>query len=172
MKVGEFIVKHSLFVIVICTFLVGWLSNTFVSNVGGFDLEKPLDSGFFKAKEINSPSNHIEKDQIHVFKDRVVIEIPGVQWAEFTDTNSMDPFLDIEANSFEIAPKSTKEVQVGDIISYKPTNFNGLIVHRVVETGFDNKGWYCIVKGDNLTSEDPGKVRFDQISGVLVGVVY
>ena len=171
MKIGEFLYKYSLIVIIILVFLVGWLSNTVVSQIKDFDLEKPLSFNLFSSKEINSPSNHIEKEQIHVYSDRIVIDLPGAQWAEFTDTNSMDPVLDIEANSFEIMPKSTEDVQVGDIISYKPATFDGLIVHRVIEIGNDGK-WYAVVKGDNLSSADPEKVRFEQIAGVLVGIIY
>ena len=41
----------------------------------------------------------IKKDQIHVFENQVVLDIEGVTWAEFTDTNSMDPLFtgDVQA---------------------------------------------------------------------------
>ena len=125
-----------------------------------------------KPKDIPSPYDHIKKEQVHVYTDKIVIDIEGASWAEFTDTDSMDPLLDIEANSFEIKPDSYEDIHVGDIISYSSEYADGLIVHRVVETGEDKQGWYCRVKGDNLSSVDPGKIRFDQINGILVGVIY
>ena len=150
-------------------FLAGWLSSSIFE---GTIIQNPLNSDLFGARERISPSDHIKQEDIHVYKDRVVIDVPNVQWAKFTDTNSMDPFLDIEANSFEIIPQSEEQIQVGDIISYQPESFSGLIVHRVIEINEDKDGWYAIVKGDNLSSPDPGRVRFDQVSGILVGVIY
>ena len=47
-----------------------------------------------------------------------------------------------------------------------------LIVHRVVRTGYDRNGWYAIAKGDNIEQPDPDKIRFDQINGVLVAIIY
>lgn len=161
--------KISFIVMFVCIFLVGWLSHGMFNNIQGF--EQPLGN-FFNPKDVISPSNHIAKDQIHVYDDRIIIDLKNAQWAEFTDTNSMDPVLDAEANSFEIVPTSEDQINKGDIISYKPESFNGLIVHRVIETGKDDDGWYAITKGDNLTQEDPELVRFDQISGLLVGIIY
>ena len=84
----------------------------------------------------------------------------------------MDPFIDAEANSFEIKPGNESDIKVGDIISYKPSDYSGMIVHRVIKIGMDEQGWYATVKGDNLKSPDPDKVRFSQINGVLVGIIY
>ena len=172
MKLLNLLYKYNIIFLIVSVFLVGWLSNSLVSNLSGFDLEKPLSFSFLGPKEVNSPSNRIKKEQIHVYSDKIIIDLANAQWAQFTDTNSMDPVLDIEANSFEIIPSSTDDIHVGDIISYKPESFKGLIVHRVVETGQDSKGWYVITKGDNLAKPDPEKVRFEQISGVLVGIIY
>jgi hypothetical protein len=84
----------------------------------------------------------------------------------------MDPLFDADANSFEIKPNSPEDIQIGDIISYKSEYATGLTIHRVIETGEDEQGWFSIVKGDNLTEPDPGKIRFNQIHGILVGVIY
>jgi len=157
--------KVELILTLVAVFALGWIASGMQSNV-----EVPFD--FFGANDQISPSNHIKKDQIHVYNDRIVIDLPNAQWAEFTDTNSMDPVLDIEANSFEVKPSSESNISVGDIISYKPSNFPGLIVHRVVEIDSDEDGWYAIMKGDNLTFQDPERVRFEQIEGVLVGIIY
>jgi len=84
----------------------------------------------------------------------------------------MDPVLDEKANAIEIIPKSNNNIHVGDIISYKSDYADGTIIHRVIRIGNDEKGWYCIVKGDNNQSPDPGKIRFNQIKRVLVAIIY
>jgi len=104
------------------------------------------------------------------YKDRIVIELPNVEWAEFTDTNSMDPFIDSESNSLELRPSSSSQLKVGDIISYRYED--SYIVHRIVQIGNDDKGWYALTKGDNNKKIDPDRVRFNQIHGVLVAILY
>jgi hypothetical protein len=96
----------------------------------------------------------------------------NVQWASFTDTNSMDPVFDAGSNALEIVPKSSEDVHEGDIVSYKSTLIDGAIIHRVIETGEDEDGWYARMQGDNLDQEDPEKVRFDQIQRVVVAIIY
>jgi hypothetical protein len=124
------------------------------------------------AKERHSPSDWIKEEQIKVYKDRVIIEIPDAEWAKFTDTNSMDPVLDKTANAIEIVPKNYDDLKKGDIISYSIPNVQGIIIHRIVETGFDEDGWYAITKGDNVEKNDPLKIRFENIKRVVVAIIY
>jgi len=124
------------------------------------------------AEERPSPSNWIKEDQIKVYKDRIIIEIPNAEWAKFTDTNSMDPVLDETTNAIEIIPKSYLDIKEGDIISYSIPNVQGVIIHRVLETGFDKDGWYAITKGDNVETKDPYKIRFENIKRVVVAIIY
>jgi len=122
-------------------------------------------------KERSSPADHITEDQIHVYNDRVSIDIQDATWGTFMDTNSMDPVLDAGHNSLELKPKDFKDVKLGDIIVYKSEEY-GYIIHRVIATGFDTEGWYCTAKGDNNYSEDPWKIRFGQIEGIVVAIIY
>jgi len=140
-----------------------------------YDAEKPLLIGFapFGASpERESPSDHIKESQIHVYDSQIVIDAQGASWASFTNTNSMDPFFDDTSNSIELKPESHRNVNVGDIISYRSGITNDLIVHRVVSKGVDSSGVYFIVKGDNNPTQDPEKVRFEQVHGVLIGIIY
>jgi len=120
--------------------------------------------------EISSPSDWIKENQIQVYPNKVILEINQPMWSSFTNTNSMDPFLDETANAIEIKPQSPEQIKVGDIISYQ-TEY-GLIIHRVIEKGEDELGPYFIVKGDNNINKDPFKVRFEDIKGVLVAIIY
>ena len=131
-----------------------------------------IDRYIFKNKELISPFDWIEQDQIHMYPDRVVIDLQNPQWAVFTDTNSMDPVFDAGAHAIEVVPKSPEQIHVGDIVSYKSEYADGTVIHRVVETGEDSEGWYCRLKGDNNPFEDPGKVRFSQVQRVLVAIIY
>jgi hypothetical protein len=122
--------------------------------------------------ERHSPCDRVKESQIFVTNERIVIEFQDAEWATFTDSNSMDPVLDIGANALEYVPKSADEICLGDIVSYHSQYAEGVIIHRIVEIGYDNVGWYATLKGDNLEYNDPEKVRFDKIERVVIGIIY
>jgi len=132
--------------------------------------EKHIPVSFFSSQEIQSPSDWINEKQIKVYQNKVILDLKNPSWASFTDTNSMDPFLDENSNAIEIKPSSPEQINPGDIISYK-TKY-GIVVHRVIEKGEDEKGIYYLVKGDNNQFRDPFKVRFSDIKGVIVAIIY
>ena len=82
----------------------------------------------------------------------------------------MDPFLDDEFNGLSFVPATTDDIHVGDIISFEFEN--AIFVHRVVETGHDDEGWYALTKGDNLEKVDYGKRRFNDVKAVYFGVIF
>ncbi len=123
-------------------------------------------------EEKASPYDRISESMIKVEKDKVSINIQNAEWSRFTDTNSMDPIIDEAANAIQIVPKSEAEIHIGDIVSYVSDYADGIIIHRVVEIAYDEKGWYCIMKGDNNPRIDPGKIRFSQIRRVVVAIIY
>lgn len=126
------------------------------------------------ARERASPADRFQLSDVHVTNSRVTIDsLPGrvFETAIFTDTNSMDPLIDDGAQAIQIVPLSHDEIKVGDVISYDSGRF-GIIIHRVIQIGNDEQGWYATVKGDNNPSPDPVKVRFPMIRRVLVGVLY
>jgi signal peptidase I len=124
----------------------------------------------FTSEERFSPKDRISKDQINVYSNKVVLDIEKPMWAGFADTNSMDPFIDAGANSIEIKPSSASDISEGDVISYYYQE--DIVVHRVIMVGEDAEGIFYIVKGDNNSRPDPEKVRFEQVHGVLVAVIY
>ncbi len=118
-----------------------------------------------------SPFDWIKESQIEMRPDGVFIHVNNPQWAILADTNSMDPVFDAGSHLIQVYPTSQSDVHVGDVISYdSPLGFS--IVHRVIEIGFDEEGWYAILKGDNNPTPDPWKVRFDWITRILVMIVY
>ncbi|PIN87196.1 signal peptidase I [Candidatus Woesearchaeota archaeon CG10_big_fil_rev_8_21_14_0_10_44_13] len=155
-------------------FMLGWIAGSVFSNYSNIGLEKPLSLGVLigLSPEISSPSDHVPEKDIHVFDENIILDIKDAKWASFTDTNSMDPVIDTGANSIEIRPKSENDIKMGDIISFRTGLAEGIIIHRVVGIGNDDSGRYYVTKGDNNPSVDPGKVRFGDIEGLVVAVVY
>ena len=147
---------------------------SFYAEEAGSERLKPLINSLLgrDSKDVPSPSDWIKEEQIKVYNDRVVIDLKNAGWAAFTDTNSMDPMIDSTANAIEIVPNSEREINVGDVVSYKSKYADGVIIHRVVKKDKDGNGGYFIMKGDNNPYEDPEKVRFGQIQRVLVAVIY
>ncbi|MBD3313451.1 signal peptidase I [Candidatus Woesearchaeota archaeon] len=135
-------------------------------------LQMPSSLFLSRSAELSSPSDHIPEESIKVYTDRVVLDISDASWASFTDTNSMDPFIDAGANSIEIRPSSPDDINVGDVVSFRTMLADGIVIHRVISKGEDDKGIYFITKGDNNDLADPGKRRFEDITGVVVGVIY
>lgn len=156
-------------------FLIGFATNSLISSItdsnGSFPILKALN-GFNSPKDVDSPANHITNKQIHVYDNRILLDIEEAEWSIFSDTNSMDPVLDKDSNGIEIKPKYPSKISVGDIISFRSNIVDGTIVHRVIEIGEDEKGWFARTKGDNNPSIDPEKVRFNQIEGVVVAIIY
>ncbi len=166
--------KSILFLSFTLIFVLGWLSANLYTAVNTADVERPLALGSLLHGNVErySPSNHVPEDDIHVYTDKIVIDLQGASWSTFADTNSMDPLIDRDANGIEVKPTSPKDLKSGDVIAFRSRYASGIIIHRIAEIGIDSDGWYARTKGDNNPSVDPGKIRFADITGVLVGVIY
>jgi len=141
--------------------------------MSGFSLINISQEPFsISAKEIDSPYNRINEDQIEIYNNKVIINIKDPEYARFTNTNSMDPVLDETANAIEIIPKSEEDIHLGDVVSYKSKLVNSVIIHRIIKISRDEKGTYYTLKGDNNKLPDPEKVRFNQIERVVVAIIY
>jgi hypothetical protein len=154
---------------------------------GGFELQgqdtavqraaegdEPAISPEIGGRERPSPSDRLTMDDVRVTSTRVTIDAPRgrvFETAIFTNTNSMDPLIDEGTQAIQIVPLTPDEIRIGDIISYDAGQY-GIIIHRVIQIGNDENGWYAIVQGDNNPHPDPVKVRFNMVRRVLVGVLY
>jgi hypothetical protein len=158
-------------ILLIIYFTLGIASGIAFSNYITSPEELPNVDAFIP-QERASPYNHIKEDQIKILNNKVEITINDRQlsWARFAPTNSMDPTFDETANSIEIIPQTISDIHDGDIIAFA---YKGnLIVHRVIESGYDEEGWYAITAGDNTQTPDAGKRRFEDIKYVTVGILY
>ncbi|MBD3248864.1 signal peptidase I [Candidatus Woesearchaeota archaeon] len=156
-------------IVFILLFTAGFFAGDVISYAGSFDNVKPFS---LSSNEVNSPFDHIKEEDIDVLMDKVVINVEKPTWARFADTNSMDPIIDKGANSIEVKPLSEKDVHIGDIVSYNARFTDGVVIHRVIDIKEDEKGLYYVMKGDNNENEDPERVRFEQLKGVVIAVVY
>jgi signal peptidase I len=121
---------------------------------------------------VAGPFSRIAKDDILVYQDRIVIYVNKAFPASFSDSRSMYPFIREGVYALEMKPENQGELKVGDIIGFRSESFDTNIIHRIIEIGNDEERWYAITKGDNNPAPDPGKVRFDDVIGVLVGLIY
>ena len=157
-SIKNIIIIISLIIVVSLSFFLGRSS----PNITGLAILEPNS-------ENTTPSDRIKDNSIRAFENRIVIYINDSYLANFTDTHSMEPVLDKKSTGIEVVPDSSNEIRVGDIISY--TNNNEIIIHRVVKIGYDPE-WYAITKGDNNPTNDPERVRFNQVKRILVGILY
>ena len=116
--------------------------------------EYPLEElGILKNPSIDrpSPSDWVPRENIIVHEDKIIIYVNNARLSRYASTKSMDPVLDDTATGMSIPIKSPESLQVGDIISFSPSPLvNYLVVHRIIEIGEDEEGWYAITKGDNV----------------------
>ncbi|MFH1637524.1 MAG: signal peptidase I [Candidatus Woesearchaeota archaeon] len=133
----------------------------------------PLITGMATYEPAIVPGDHVGEEDIHVYTNRfTVVPHRKLSWSKYAATKSMVPVLDENVNGIEFIPESIADIQVGDIISFSAEESDTLVVHRVIELGRDEKGWYAVTKGDNNPLEDPFRTRFENIKGVLVAIIY
>lgn len=119
---------------------------------------------------VAAPRKRVSFSDLLIDDDKVVINVGEVTPGIVAPTRSMVPLLDEGTIVLEVTPRSPAEVILGDIIIYERDGSR--IIHRVVATGWDERGWFAIAKGDNNPLNDPEKIRFPQIRGVVVGIIY
>ena len=152
-------------------FLVGFLSCLLIFYGLFYGLEVPLNfvGGNDSSLGATAPSDWISEKQIKIYNDKIIIELEGVSLSRYASTGSMKPILDENANGIRIVPESADQIKAGDIVSVMMGK--NLVVHRIIEKGEDDKGFYFITRGDNNLIDD-GKIRFKDIKYVTVGLLY
>ena len=151
-------------------FGLGFFSCAFLFFSFGSDLEVPFNGlVVLDGEDVDAPSDWVSEEDIIVLGDKVILRVAGVTLSSYVDSGSMVPVLDEGANGIRVVPGSEDEVGVGDIVSFRMGGM--LVVHRVVEKGEDDEGVWFEVKGDANVLGD-GRIRFDDIEYVTIGVIY
>ena len=157
---------------ILIIFLLGFLSSNLINYYSVYGLENPFPSLNFSGllnSSKSAPHDFVKENQIQVFDDKLVINIPNASISEYAPTGSMKPTLDEHSNGIRIVPKYENEIHIGDIITFEEDG--DLIVHRVIDIGEDSNGKYFITKGDNNPVAD-GKIRFKDIKYITIGVIW
>jgi len=159
--------------LILTVFLTGFFSYPVLNFYFNSNLEKPFSfsNNFIGRLDYmeNAPSDFLSREDITVYQDKVVINISGATISSYADTGSMSPVLNHNSNGIRVRPQSEKDIEIGDIVSFMKNNI--LIVHRVIEKGEDSEGIYFLTKGDNNNFHD-GKIRFDDIEYLTIGILY
>jgi hypothetical protein len=157
--------------LLISALLISIFSLGFISAYLVLLLDNQIETPFsFNANNSpKAPNNYVNEEDIKVYDDRIIIYLDDARISRYAPTGSMLPFIDEYSNGIKITPASEDEIEVGDIITFR--SGSDLIVHRVVEKGYDDSGVYFITKGDNNIIAD-GKIRFSDIESKTIGVLY
>ena len=133
-------------------------------------LNKGVISGFvISNNNLMSPSDFLNESSISADNTSVTFFVEKPSLIKYKDSGSMIPTLGVNSTGVVITPSSEDKINVGDVITFRKDG--ELVVHRVVEKGYDGQGAYFVTKGDNNNVED-GKIRFEDIESVLVAVIY
>ena len=162
LKIKDYMKNLNIYLLI---FLFGFFSCAFAFYV----LSSNFNLTSFAVKNIESGSNWIDRANITLFSDKVIIKVANSTLGSYTDTGSMEPIMNENTKGIEIRPENEEQILVGDIVVFR--DGDRLIAHRVVEKGIDEVGVYFITKGDNNDFSD-GKIRFSDIESVVVGVVW
>jgi len=119
---------------------------------------------------VMSPTHRIAYEDLQITDRSVVINAKDITPGITAPTGSMHPLLGAGTVVLEVTPQSSSEILPGDIIVYE---YGGSrVIHRVVQIGWDARGWFALTKGDSNRAQDPEKVRFSQVRGVVVAIIY
>jgi signal peptidase I len=116
----------------------------------------------------NSPNNWLTEESIQLKDDQIIINVNNSKIISYSDVKSMEPYVNENALSIILNPK-IQELEIGDVIIFRKNGI--LITHRIILIGNDNSGRYFLTQGDNNEISD-GKIRFEQIEGVVAGILY
>lgn len=82
-------------------------------------------------------------------------------------TGSMQPNINI-GDVVIVKKKPINEINVGDIITFKPNGQEATVTHRIVAKLEDENKTIFKTKGDNNNAQDPDNIEIEDIQGVMV----
>ncbi len=117
-----------------------------------------------------APHSRLNLSDVSFGENAVVIRASEAIAGLVGPTGSMRPILDSGVIVLELPVTSSNDLYPGDIIIY---DLDGVrVIHRIIGLGWDEFGWYAIAKGDSNPVPDPAKIRFEQVRGVVGGIIY
>ncbi|MBS3074496.1 hypothetical protein J4447_03510 [Candidatus Pacearchaeota archaeon] len=153
-------------IVVLISLISGFLLSQAIPQLNM--IEKPLSLGITGSAV--APSYNIAPADITILPDMIIIKLSNASLSGYAATGSMLPVLNEDSKGIKIPVTSPEQLHAGDIITYRDKS-GDLVIHRIMSIGFDEKGTYYIMKGDNNIISD-GRIRFEQILYKLVVLVY
>ena len=121
-------------------------------------------------QEKPSPSIRIGQDNLAFLPDKVVISYPGIKGSSYSDTNSLDPYIDDGMTGLSIPVNSETKLYIGDIISYKQGN--KVYTHIISAIEPNSNGNIYIVNGTYNKVLLSTRVSHEEVLFVKVGNIY
>jgi len=127
-----------------------------------------------------SQGNGLSEKNIKFLDERIIIDIPeGYNWASVENWSITSMYPTVRQTSILIALKVNQETKINldDIIifdvepKYYYENTTGWM-HRVIKKGIDPEGEYFYTKGDSNKIIDPFKVRRENVTHIVVAIIY
>ena len=94
--------------------LIAFLLGLFLSSLF-IDYSKP----FVRLPDSFAPSDYINENQIHIYQDSVCIDVNDSYIISYSNTSSMIPLLNENANGIGIKVTNESQLHIGDIATYK-----------------------------------------------------
>ena len=110
-------------------------------------------------------SLNIGKDEI---LNQETLRNQGIQADDYVHYTGFSMYPTFHDSEFLLIEKPAfEDIRVGDIIIYKSTLYEKLVIHRIIR----KKGNLFTTKGDNNPGKDPLPVSFDAVYGRAIGIL-
>ena len=119
---------------------------------------------------LSAPSTHIPFESIELYQNELRIKEPNLQYAQVR-SGSMSPVIPKGATIVEKKPNSPRDILIGDIISFYEPVSRQVVVHQVTDIYARKEGTYYATQGVANLREDPWKVPYTSVQGILVAVL-
>ena len=117
------------------------------------------------------PKTRIERQDIYSIDGQLkVTNLPETYTISVRDTKSMLPTTGLGNQVIVTKEFIVSDLIRGDCIHYFIPGHSNF--HRIAGIFEDNKGWFCICKGDNCPFPDPFAVRPNNIQAVMRAVMH
>lgn len=121
------------------------------------------------------PADYIKLEDLYVTNKSFCI-MDDFDYSTVSATGSMRSTISDNSILIEDPNFRWQDLRVGDIVSFEThkNNTNSNIVHRIIGMGYDkekNKPFF-VTKGDNVVSNDGISVYPEDITYLIVGVLY
>jgi len=128
-----------------------------------------------QSKQPLIPSDHQPRPSGQYSKDlyNITLNTSSFIISNCKNTGSMYPTIGDNTSIILDTSINLRDTQPGDIISFSSNDKQ--ILHRIISLNTDSKGLYAITKGDNNDVTDfkaHGKIRPEQVRGVLIAIIY